>query len=1755
MFGSFRIGGSSLIPSLVDSTTTEPGTACEVRVFARVAEGAGVKRIDWEAREINTRFNLGGAGTAETTFTPELLAGADRESGAGRSAREVRFLTTAPPPDQLSPAPEPPLTLTITDAGGVTTTGRATVRALTSPATPFTAPATGSTSTTVAGFRSWLCTDTGWAALESPGSQARINPARVTQSAILGVVEIDRLIGLLRGETTPSDGLRIRVQALRSGGCSLALAEAAAGPVQLSLRIDDPMATVVTPRSFYREPVPKDVEHPGNLPQAVLPTLTCASGLEGEVAEEARNQLLQKLDEELSGRFESATFVSANVLFEEAEPNRPLSATLDFAGQGEGRLQFPVEELRLWHRPSQAPLARNFPWPISQEVRSFLDANRGLLPFRPAGQVSLRFPAAGLPRAVPPPDLAKIVAGTDAWELDPLGRGANAFLPALPGAELNLAAAQPIWRYRLAVPALDEAYSEAAESRDEAGRRPDLPVGFDPTRVAGAVAFAFTDTVARGWIHPTDEHTAGDLPLRLVGTPALAGRAPRLEIELKNHNGPGTLPIVFSRTENTAGATIPLVITPRTGAELPSFGVILGDTPGASDYVDHVRRNGQPLLAAVDPGAGPVVTHDGEGWIREQTAEPTQRSRRVGDERLITCLTTRAEVSPDLCLDLAAVRLKQGEESAFEGPRAQAWLLRSAAGTAPRIAGFALRPLKLDVLEQTATGLVARLEAILLPRDDVPPDARGEGIITLTLQQAAGSSSWSLAEVGGTIDWRFPAPAGELGAPRVIRLEATILPRPAGATDETFPLQIDRVDLEGPTGLLTVALERSGTLADGKLVVNDAAEPEPPPGFSAHLGRFTVAQGQAEPPEPSAFLSWSIGPTPAGDAARLSFRAGKWGFSLRRTLPTEVVTLVSTELEALPARLGTVLFRSASGGEATAMPAGSWFQRLAPDFALLGATFAAPDCLAELGGEILVRLKVEDGAAGLVGRLGVQLRIAGGAGLTIEPRVTGELMLKNQIGLRHEGVNWTHVITLTMDRADWTLEALFLGLGPAAPRNCPAVAAHRIHAGAAIIEWTVVQPVTLRTAADYASRFLGGGATSEALVVDAGWVFWLAELDPAEAADPTGLPHLEHPALGWQWLLAGRPAERQSFVDREAHIVRLPFANMGRGTALTLPQITIRMAAGEVSRVLPVPGAQMPEFAPAAIPEVPAAEAAFARRRQLAHWFDPAFLRLLFTSFDDDLLPAFGAADGTVSNRLPGSYGDLKWLAPDPATPPRRALVAASLRTPYFPLRAPFPLLSSTLLSFPFALERMDLAGLNDAGHVDAQLLAMMPGGLGRLKRERLELGFRKAEVVVPLWARQALDALRRDEGVLVLSDFGFVESAVAAIPRGPNAHRRERPRWPAAPIAGPGGGAQGQPPAADPDRRREPAGAIVLDASPIDALPVFAARPEPGLERPPDRAVAATRFRLAAEQRGVLRDARAEPLRLDSGSVLGEGRLVGLTRCDDVPFELGDARRRAWERYPLPGAEVFSLRDPLPDDWPGPDDGTARLTTVRPPLVDVVNWARRPGELTRTTWLGESFGYAPGHPRSIAAAAPREITLRRPRALAGPDEAVRLEVIRTRPLVLGMFQYARFRLTQRIARTPVPGITDVYAVLAGKAEIFPSARTKDEAATKPAMLRAGASTIEKASLTLIAEKLFTPRILFEDSSEERAVTVLIASTTGEIPDFDAIPPASVIHADLPPTDDPAWWSLGGDSRAFVAADLSALSAMLLPAPRRRLSC
>ena len=972
--------------------------------------------------------------------------------------------------------------------------------------------------------------------------------------------------------------------------------------------------------------------------------------------------------------------------------------------------------------------------------------------------------------------------------------------------------------------------------------------------------------------------------------------------------------------------------------------------------------------------------------------------------------------------------------------------------------------------------------------------------------------------------------------------------------------------------LVSFTLDKAALEAAQALARKSGHRPDPhptAPTLSGSSFAWSKSAGSEAGSKPADLSVWSLTLTDDG------VKAASWGFLVRRG----EVDLVKSPLIAVPAAEGRWLLHTSktvagASGKFLATGQKCWFDRSADDLAVVAATFAAPTKLAALTAEVLVHLALRpgtdrDGAATAdSGEILAQVSLAATAAgrATESVSATGSLTLVDQINYRLPDKSAArHEAMLTFDRLVLAIEAVFLGKGPTAPQVIATVVEHRVVLGATEARWQAAQPVRLRQAGEFERSVLGvrAGADPDRLAIDAGWAFWVGDR-PLRDVDLISDPVLESPHLDSLWRLRGQPPLRGEFDRQSSYVVRLPFGHAhARPLAAKAITLTNPGPKSESPGSRPVLGSGAQAGPTTAVPggDPPAADPGateFVYRGPNAHWLDPAFLAREFpVPPGGELLLAFGdAPDAPVSNQLPAELGDFAWLQAVGSASGLRP--AAALRTPYVPRGGPIAMHLATLAEFPFLLR----AGKRDASQSVRVAGLQVLGFRGTLLRRlaRTEEGADSPGQA----GREALRLLRRDDAGLVLKDLEEVTEAFRPIA----AQRSDRPTWPDLSPDRPAGGAAGRNAAIDPDAQRRDAIGLgpttdsaalpgsthprptVLavpvsdDPMPVPDWVVFAARPEITPEELNTKGAAATRFRLALVGKaptGRLAEARVARAVLDAGleKVKTGSRLV-LTKREDVAFEVCDT-----SGFPEAGAGPLARRSPITRDWPKPEAdgaGPPEAISVAPPLVDVVAWARRPGEAARTLLFGQRLDFADEatpQPDRYAPGRSQELTLRRPRATAGPFEAVRIEVRYVAPLLDGSFQYAKLALRQRVAATDPPQSGTLQCVVVGAAEVFPGDPDISAASTRPALLRehpakdeAGNPTkvMDPFGLHLVADKDFSPRADF-DGGKPAIRTVSFVQV-----DQDYAPSAN-------PTDPPVLPKAG---RVILFEDLPALP---LPGP------
>jgi hypothetical protein len=1850
--------------SFIDARRDPPGENCEIAVFEFKDEKLDTDKpaqpvMRWVARNLNTKFTLGGAGSAEAEFAPARLYGAAADGW-------IIAAESIPPADVPAGGTNVSLSLSRND----------------DPDDPHdedglkidqiaVAPITIPSGATAEGVRSWICMDSGWLAIDGRNLAAKIDPALVTEGPLSGVLELDVLLDALdrpvgADDVLTTSELGVTAQTLAGSRISIEFTNRPVKPGyrKLTLTLTDPMLTVVTPRVFAS--VASD---------AVLPTLTSTLSEKAKASDaEAADEVQKALELAI---FAPAVFVSHNVL-SAASVAASLNASLEF-GEKEFVLGLPPKGLSLWERPPGLPLIRTYPLDSNQFPGSFLDANRPLLAHRAegGGLLTLQFRRGRLPTLKEAARLGVdsntgAVKPTAGWRVDlPAGRGGNPsyFLPTLPGLELTPAADGSLrWDYRHAVPVLDEAYAEASEERRDPTAPPaqpstgELPPGFDPTRVSGTVAFSFGDTSALGWLPKSPANADGELALAGPAQPRLLGRDPEFSITLANPDGSAsTGPLPFSRRSNPNGLSLPLAVTPPAApgpVEKPEhFAVALGTgaAPAAPAFADDVIRDGHPLLATLD-GENLVRSQDATGRIQVQGVDEISYSRSLGGAAAAERVSARIAPTENIVLTLAGVDRTDRPKSELD---LQSWSLHGKSGEPARVLGFplakrALRkiaqagaPAKWDVRIEVALGLLdAAVEDMpASARDPLPASEPGSALLTFTKPVAGGD--WRLAKIEGELDWTFRAPASDPKDPVVGRIVAEFAETPAEIT--SLRLGVRRLELYLPTGPAVLdfsdANRPTATLANDKLTLA-AFMFSTPNGLKVEVGEWVIDRAKLEAshdhrnPLPAApkLESYRLVWSRSGQdwelqrALKMDGHDDGWSFNLKEKGAEFIRLPLEQSVRASADRwlFHTGVHAPDAGGAGApapavkpAFPEGSWFDRSRADAGAVGAVFADPDRIEAITAEVLVHLKPRV-AEGVAGEVTAQVSIAfGGAGATppTQALLSGWLKLPNQITLHAEvdkkDKTASHSVTLFFDRTPWPFEALVHGTMTAKkPLVFSAAAEHRLEFGdGAVLLWQVVQPVRLLQEAVFEKEYLGppdkpkklkkkAGASGapedweEAadgtdLAVDASWVFWIGE--QTEPTPPQGGVAVRSPHLTSALWLSTRLADRGRLDRQKARLVRVPFGFTTPGVAF---QFELRLVPGGTRVAIGGTGSQAGATAERLAAAEPVPDGIrFVERGSNARWLSADWLAGLFgplDTVDGQLLPGYLNKQGKASTLLPrvraderkGELDDWGW-ALERLPEAERRLPAAALRTPYIPLRAPVRLPGSNLVEGPFQIH-IAPPPAPDAKRADAQLLGFIGGRLTLLRQATLDPAALKPRD----WAIEVVRALRRDEATILLTDFATFE--IIDRPFDPRNHNR--PEWHESAIARPPAATDRPPPDEWDSASRSVADAAmsVLDPTYATVKPrrttltvgdapdwiVYAASPQVA---PPtvSKSAAATRFRLAqaGARRGRLSPAlvtRAAPAdlqrkrRTDANGKAEDGKpsvtvrpvqsgdLLGVTKVEDAPFEACEKPFDERPVYPSVGSAPYARRDGVPREWLDAN-GTPPIWTIAPPLLDVVAWARRPGELGRTRWSGHRIRYSENAGLlqcELAVSSGQAVTLRQPRATPGRFESVNLRSLFSRQLLGGRFQYSRLRLTQTITATPPPDPERLYAAICSQSEVFPSFEDLNIATSLPAVLRKKGSDgpLENFGFFLVADAGFAPALQTEANPP-----VVLARTVVFACPFPELPPGaqnSELPIDKPealvvfgnntdndleaPKPDSSWFEVGGDARAFdVLAALS----------------
>jgi hypothetical protein len=752
---------------------------------------ANVQTTNQPAGSLATRIMLGTGTTSEVPFYPSWLRGAVNLETQQREV--VCFEATTDSSANWRQMEEGEIALELRGAGDAQDTQfqfpKQNLVALSSmPSSPIidqkkleTAAMADTVEPTInesraSYYRAWLCTDTGWLSVDATVTDVQIDPKKESQGAVTATIPISEIVSQLQPPPQNHLGIagivratRLELTVLRGTYVAICLNQRSdsASEASLSLLVDQPMITLTTAALWFNaiaNTSPDDPKQPRPLTATQIPSLTPAL-----------------LDPNTSNpELIASTFISENVV--DSPDQIPEAVLIQVQYDSESRMfeySFHANQTTVWYRPPGLPLVQTFPISPTVTPSVFLDANRGLIPYRFTDEqpwIVLRFPLHRLPYLKNPPPTPvpnENQAVQNSWKVVPQFGESRWFLPTLPGVEATVGQNRHTftWSYRHAVPALDEAYSEVTEVPNASRVKPHYS-GIDFTRVFGTVAFTFGDGEASGLLHKTDANSTGSVPLELSNI-SLTGTEPQIQLKLDNEDR------ALRRSPREPGlGELGLRVTLDSTAPAYRFTV----EPSANDADLKIIQHGQPLIARWHEGRQRVVTLDGEGRIREESVDAQIRSRILQGEnyRDRTQHTAFYELSDDtlqdkLRLDLSGISAVNDfrDLTAAELER-ESWMLHNGSGEYPLLRGFPLYPLKL-VSYQPGEPATIVLEAIYLPRlpeqNEEPTDFATD-VVELTFE--GQNEKLTLIGLSGSIDWCFRQPSRP-SQPYLFRLNAKVL--------------------------------------------------------------------------------------------------------------------------------------------------------------------------------------------------------------------------------------------------------------------------------------------------------------------------------------------------------------------------------------------------------------------------------------------------------------------------------------------------------------------------------------------------------------------------------------------------------------------------------------------------------------------------------------------------------------------------------------------------------------------------------------------------------------------------------------------------------------------------------------------------------------------------------------------------------------------------------------------------------------------
>jgi WD40 repeat protein len=298
--------------TFLDNVTSEPGQDCVVYLFERTPAFQQNHFIYAVAQRHNTQLILGGKSAAEAAFSPQFLTAKISRHQSNPWRREwLRYETRTLPQTSTSVVEQSiALRLNLPRTGQTATDAELDIPT-DAPLEAIAVPAARLRKTPQPGeverWRSWLCTEAGWLALDSSLPATELEPNRVTYGSLRGVLELDRLWSDLTEQSQL--GLTVQAQTLHQSRVTISLAEQPATTIerQLNIQITQPLLTAITPPVWFN-PRPDEAGGEAALDLLKLPSLLAPPNPSQTAEAPAPNpeQVLQE-------RFSPAVFISATV--------------------------------------------------------------------------------------------------------------------------------------------------------------------------------------------------------------------------------------------------------------------------------------------------------------------------------------------------------------------------------------------------------------------------------------------------------------------------------------------------------------------------------------------------------------------------------------------------------------------------------------------------------------------------------------------------------------------------------------------------------------------------------------------------------------------------------------------------------------------------------------------------------------------------------------------------------------------------------------------------------------------------------------------------------------------------------------------------------------------------------------------------------------------------------------------------------------------------------------------------------------------------------------------------------------------------------------------------------------------------------------------------------------------------------------------------------------------------------------------------